>query len=108
MTRQAKVHLALTWIWAIAMIPSILFFRNSVLWVGLLSCYALAASHWSAYEAVRSGVDRATLEQIRSLTDALAVFMRSYHQNNPGDERLECAINELRASLAPPPEKRDQ
>lgn len=43
-----KVHLALAVLWALMVVPTILFWKNSVLFVGLVSVYALVITHLSA------------------------------------------------------------
>jgi hypothetical protein len=48
------LHLALTLGWVIAIIPTSLWWKTSILWVGLMSCYANVAGHWSAYQASRA------------------------------------------------------
>ena len=105
LTRASKVHIGLTAFWALMMVPTILFFKDSVLWVSIVSIYALVASHWSAYEAAQAGVHRDTLRQIRAVTDALAQLMTSYQEDQPDDE-LASAIEELQASLAEEQDKR--
>jgi hypothetical protein len=51
---QRRFHLWATVIWAIAIIPTVLWWKDSILWVALLSCYANAAGHWAAYEGARA------------------------------------------------------
>lgn len=53
MTRHARLHLILTVLWALLIIPTILWWRESVFWVALMSIYACVTSHWAAYEAAR-------------------------------------------------------
>lgn len=49
-----RVHAAATVIWFLAVIPTVLWWSQSVLWVGLMSCYAAAVGHFSAWQAVRA------------------------------------------------------
>lgn len=44
----------MTIIWFIAVIPTVLWWNESVLWVGLISCYANAVGHFSAWQATRA------------------------------------------------------
>lgn len=48
-----RIHLALTCVWGLLVIPTIVWWKESILWVGLISCYANAAAHWAAYEGAR-------------------------------------------------------
>lgn len=48
------VHATLTLVWAAAIIPTVLWWRDSVLWVALISCYANAVGHASAWQASRA------------------------------------------------------
>lgn len=48
------VHLTLTAIWAVMMIPTLIWWRDSVLFVSAVSLYANAATHFGAYQAARA------------------------------------------------------
>jgi hypothetical protein len=48
------VHATLTLLWFIAIIPTLLWWRESVLWVALMSCWANAAAHFSAWQGSRA------------------------------------------------------
>jgi hypothetical protein len=48
------VHLALTAAWILAMIPTMLWWRESILWVAFMSAYANMVGHASAYQASRA------------------------------------------------------
>jgi hypothetical protein len=58
MTIDAKYwklfHLCWTVVWFIAIIPTVLWWKTSILWVALISCYANAASHFSAWQGTRA------------------------------------------------------
>lgn len=47
------VHACLTIIWFIAVVPTLLWLSESVLWVALMSCWANAAAHFSAWQGAR-------------------------------------------------------
>lgn len=47
---MARLHLALVFAWAALAVPTVLWWADSVLWVGLMSLWANAAAHWSAYQ----------------------------------------------------------
>lgn len=48
-----RFHLAATFFWVCALVPTLLWWRESVLWVALMSCWANIASHWAAWQASR-------------------------------------------------------
>jgi hypothetical protein len=48
-----RVHIGLTIFWALAAIPTLLWWRDSILWVAFMSLWANVASHWAAYQASR-------------------------------------------------------
>ena len=41
--------------WALSAIPTLLWWRDSILWVAFMSIWANVASHWAAAEAARIG-----------------------------------------------------
>jgi hypothetical protein len=47
------VHAALTVAWFCAVVPTLLWWSESVLWVALMSCWANAAAHFSAWQGAR-------------------------------------------------------
>lgn len=49
-----KVHAGLTIMWFLAIIPTVIWWRDSVFWVALLSCYANAAGHFAAWQGSRA------------------------------------------------------
>jgi hypothetical protein len=49
-----RLHLALTIIWLVAVVPTMLWWRDSILWVAFMSLWANVASHWASYQAVRA------------------------------------------------------
>ncbi len=50
----ARVHLSLTGLWALAVIPTVIWWHDSILWVAFISVYANVATHWGAYQASRA------------------------------------------------------
>jgi hypothetical protein len=40
--------------WALMTVPTILWWKDSILWVGLISVYALVVSHLAAYSGSRA------------------------------------------------------
>lgn len=57
----ARLHLALTILWVTLAIPTLLWWRESVLWVALMSLYANVAGHWAAYQAAHAECEVKTL-----------------------------------------------
>lgn len=49
-----RLHLALTITWALLAIPTLLWWRESILWVAFMSLYANVAAHWSAFQGTRA------------------------------------------------------
>jgi hypothetical protein len=49
----ARKHAALAALWVLLVIPTILWWSESILWVLMISCYANIVGHWSAFEAAR-------------------------------------------------------
>lgn len=49
-----QVHLAFVALWVLLIIPTLLFWRESILWIAFMSLYAIITSHWGAYEAAKA------------------------------------------------------
>jgi hypothetical protein len=47
-------HKYATIAWVLLVIPTLIWWRESVLWVALMSIWANVASHWAAYQASRA------------------------------------------------------
>jgi hypothetical protein len=41
-------------LWAALLVPTLLWWRDSILWVAAMSLYANFIGHWSAYQAARA------------------------------------------------------
>lgn len=52
--RWRQVHAALTVIWIGLLVPSLLWWAHSLLWVVLMSVWANIAGHFSAWQAARA------------------------------------------------------
>jgi hypothetical protein len=50
----AKAHYAMAGVWALLLIPTLIWWKNSVLWVATMSLYANFVSHLSAAKASRA------------------------------------------------------
>lgn len=51
---HSKAHLALAGVWAALAVPTVLFWKESILWVAFMSLYANFVGHFSAYEAAKA------------------------------------------------------
>lgn len=47
-------HVWLAVVWTALAVPTFLWWRDSILWIGFMSIYAIVATHVSAYQAARS------------------------------------------------------
>lgn len=41
-------------VWLSLLLPTLLWWKDSILWVATMSLYANVAAHWSAYQGARS------------------------------------------------------
>jgi hypothetical protein len=48
------LHLILTWMWVLLIVPTIFWWKESILFIGIVSVYANVVSHWTAYQAARA------------------------------------------------------
>jgi hypothetical protein len=51
--KASTLHTFFTVAWALLAIPTLFYWRESVLWVALMSLWANIASHWAAREAAK-------------------------------------------------------
>jgi hypothetical protein len=49
-----KFNLVCTVLWLVLILPTLLWWKNSILWVALMSIWANIVGHFSAYIAARS------------------------------------------------------
>lgn len=49
-----KFHLVMMVLWAVLVVPTLLFWPDSILWVAFMSLYANFVGHFSAYQASRA------------------------------------------------------
>lgn len=52
--RQSRIHAILTLLWVCLILPTIIWWHSSILWVALMSVYAVISTHWSAWEAAKA------------------------------------------------------
>jgi hypothetical protein len=53
-TGWRKVHATLTVVWALLLSPTLIWWRDSIPWLALMSLYANFVGHFSAYQASRA------------------------------------------------------
>lgn len=49
-----RFHLAMTTFWALMLIPTLIWWKDSILWVAGMSLYANVVGHFSAWQAARA------------------------------------------------------
>lgn len=47
-------HLIATTVWVILAIPTVIWWKDSILWVAIMSVWANVVGHWGAYQAARA------------------------------------------------------
>lgn len=52
--RMVRINLGLTITWAVLIVPSVIWWKNSVPWLVAMSCYANVAGHAAAWMGARS------------------------------------------------------
>ena len=52
--KASTLHTLMTLLWVLLIFPTLLWWRESVLWVALMSLWANIASHWAAREAAKA------------------------------------------------------
>lgn len=53
-TGWCRFHAFMTGTWVALIIPTVLWWRESILWVAIMSVWANIAAHFSAYQGARS------------------------------------------------------
>lgn len=51
---MVRLHAVMTVIWVMLTIPTLLWWRTSILWVLIMSLWANASTHWGAWQAARA------------------------------------------------------
>lgn len=52
--KSSYLHLALVIVWLILGYPTIFWWDKSILWVSVMSLYAIIVTHWSGWEAAKA------------------------------------------------------
>jgi hypothetical protein len=55
-----RFHLVMTIGWAVMLVPTLLWWKDSILWVATMSLYANVVGHWSAHQASRAEKEAAS------------------------------------------------
>ena len=50
-------HFVMMCVWAVLLIPTLLFWKESILWIAAMSLYANFVGHFSAWDAARAESD---------------------------------------------------
>lgn len=58
-----RFHLFMTVAWALMTVPTLLWWRESILWVAFMSLYANFIGHFSAWDAARAEVQAENTSQ---------------------------------------------
>lgn len=53
---QSHFHAAMTVFWLLLIVPSLIWWKDSILFVILISLWANVASHWASYQAARAEI----------------------------------------------------
>lgn len=73
--------------WALLAIPGVLLWKESILFVIIVSIYANFVGHISSYQAAASaGVDQATHDKLNAIADALSDYLREQGYNDHANE----------------------
>jgi hypothetical protein len=65
---MVRLHAVMTVIWVMLTIPTLLWWRDSILWVLIMSLWSNASTHWGAWQAARA--EQAQRDAAASGTDA--------------------------------------
>ncbi len=52
--KHSTLHLILGIVWLALLYPTIFYWKESILWLSLMSIYAILVGHWGAYEAAKA------------------------------------------------------
>ena len=71
-----RVHGALCIMWALLMVPSVLWWKESLIWVIIMSCYANFAGSMASLQAARADRDSPTREGLQRLDARVVELLR--------------------------------
>jgi hypothetical protein len=52
--KASRIHFWCLVVWGTLLVPSVLWWRDSIFWVNLMSWYAIVVSHWGALLAAKA------------------------------------------------------
>jgi len=58
--KQSTIHAWLMGVWFALGVPTVLWWKDSLIWVVAMSWYAIVASHWACREAAKADEDATT------------------------------------------------
>lgn len=61
--KASRFHQWAAFQWAALAIPTVLWWKDSILWVALMSLYANVVGHWSAYQAAKAEEEAKRVEK---------------------------------------------
>lgn len=61
-----QFHAYATVVWATLVVPTLVWWRDSIPWVAFMSVYACVIGHWSSYQASRAEQNGDTCETCRT------------------------------------------
>ena len=103
MNIHAKMHLGGAAFWLLMLIPTLIWWHSSVLWVAILSLYALLIGHLASFEASNNhSVDKATHVKLDAIADGLADMMTALQHELQDDKhaiQLQKDIAELKQAV---------
>lgn len=50
----ARFHAGMVCFWLLMILPTVLWWKNSILWVSIMSVWALVAGHFSSWQGARA------------------------------------------------------
>lgn len=71
-----KIHATLACVWALLMIPSLLYWKESLVWVIAMSCYANFAGSMASLQAAKGDANSPTSEDVEKVNARLVELLR--------------------------------
>lgn len=71
-----KIHTTLACMWAVLMIPSLVWWKESLVWVIAMSCYANFAGSMASVQAARADCNSPTREDAEKVNARLVELLR--------------------------------
>ena len=71
-----RIHTTLACMWALLMIPSLMWWKESLVWVIAMSCYANFAGSMASLQAARADLNSPTTEDLERANARLVELLR--------------------------------